>query len=50
MADAPRSFWGWGREGAGPNDEQAEGIRKTLEARLGVAELAVRPAPTIRCS
>ena len=39
-----RRFWGWGIEGAGPSAAQQEGIRKTMEGRLGTAlELADEP-------
>ena len=44
---AQRSFWGWGVEGAGPSEEQAQAMVKTLSARLGVAPQALRPAPRI---
>jgi alkyldihydroxyacetonephosphate synthase len=46
---APRSFWGWGREGEGPSAEQQEGIRKTLAQRFaaipGAGDLALAPPP-----
>ncbi|HVH19600.1 MAG TPA: FAD-binding oxidoreductase [Myxococcota bacterium] len=42
-----RSFWGWGVEGAGPSEEQAQAMVKTFSARLGVAPQALRPAPRI---
>lgn len=42
-----RSFWGWGVEEAGPNPEQQEGIRKTLEGRLAVSDLSLAPEPRI---
>jgi alkyldihydroxyacetonephosphate synthase len=48
-----RKFWGWGYEDAGPSEEQAAGIAKTLAERFGVAidlvapprvdEIALRP-------
>ncbi len=44
---ARRSFWGWGLEGAGPNDEQAAGIGRTLAVRFGQPELRVAPAPRL---
>jgi alkyldihydroxyacetonephosphate synthase len=44
---AKRSFWGWGNEGAGPSEEQAQGMVKVFAARLGVAPQALRPAPRI---
>jgi alkyldihydroxyacetonephosphate synthase len=47
VATARRSFWGWGLEGAGPNEEQAAGIARTLAARFGARELRVAPAPLL---
>jgi alkyldihydroxyacetonephosphate synthase len=44
---ARRSFWGWGLEGAGPSEEQALGIGRTLAARFGRADLRVAPAPSL---
>jgi len=44
---ARRSFWGWGHEGAGPSDEQAAGIGRTLAQRFGQSDLAVAPAPRL---
>ena len=41
-----RSFWGWGLEDAGPNEEQAAGIARTLAARFE-APLELAPAPRI---
>ncbi|HIF97671.1 MAG TPA: FAD-binding oxidoreductase [Myxococcales bacterium] len=39
-----RSFWGWGLESAGPDAAQQDGIRKTMEQRLGASlELAAAP-------
>ncbi len=51
---AERKFWGWGFEGAGPNEEQAAGIARGIEKRFGrplpekippprVSELELRP-------
>jgi alkyldihydroxyacetonephosphate synthase len=42
---ARRKFWGWGLEGAGPNEEQAAGIARTLAARFGKPDLELAPAP-----
>ncbi len=44
---ARRSFWGWGLEGAGPSEEQAAGIGRTLAARFGKPDLRVAPAPRL---
>jgi alkyldihydroxyacetonephosphate synthase len=44
---ARRSFWGWGLEGAGPNEEQAAGIGRTLAARFGAPDLKLAPAPRL---
>ena len=41
---AERRFWGWGREGAGPDAEQSAGIVRTLADRFGVA-LELVPEP-----
>jgi alkyldihydroxyacetonephosphate synthase len=40
----PRKFWGWGREGDGPNEEQAAGITRSLAARFGT-DLELAPPP-----
>jgi alkyldihydroxyacetonephosphate synthase len=42
-----RSFWGWGREGAGPGEDAVCGIARTLEGRFGVELPAALPAPRI---
>jgi alkyldihydroxyacetonephosphate synthase len=52
-----RKFWGWGLEGAGPSEEQAQGVARVLSERFGVPlapqapprveELALR-APRVR--
>ncbi len=42
-----RSFWGWGLEGLGPNDEQALGIGRTLAERFAQPDLRVAPAPRL---
>ena len=47
MVAARRSFWGWGLEGAGPSEEQALGIGRTLAARFEQPELRVAPAPRL---
>jgi alkyldihydroxyacetonephosphate synthase len=44
---ARRSFWGWGLEGAGPSEEQALGIGRTLAARFAQPDLRVAPAPRL---
>src|SRR5262245_41683883 len=44
---ARRSFWGWGHEGAGPNEEQALGIARTLAARFAQPDLRLAPAPRL---
>ena len=41
-----RSFWGWGVESAGPDASQQEGIRKTMEERLG-SSLDLAPEPEL---
>jgi alkyldihydroxyacetonephosphate synthase len=41
-----RKFWGWGLEGAGPDDEQQAGIARTLGERFGV-ELQATAPPTL---
>ncbi|MDG2335318.1 MAG: FAD-binding oxidoreductase [Myxococcota bacterium] len=49
MADSTttrRSFWGWGNENGGPDSAQQEGIRATMEQRLGGA-LELAPAPKL---
>jgi alkyldihydroxyacetonephosphate synthase len=43
-----RKFWGWGVEGAGPDDTQAAAIGKTLGQRFGVADLEIAPPPRIQ--
>lgn len=51
MAAAPggarRSFWGWGHEGAGPTEEQARGVARTLGERFGVALEPPAPPPRL---
>jgi alkyldihydroxyacetonephosphate synthase len=42
-----RSFWGWGLEGAGPDAEQQDGIRRTLAARFEAPDLALAPEPRV---
>jgi len=42
-----RSFWGWGVESAGPDAGQQEGIRKTMEQRLG-SSLELAPEPRLQ--
>jgi len=41
-----RKFWGWGVEGAGPDEEQARGIARTLSALYG-RDLELAPVPRI---
>ena len=43
---ARRKFWGWGVEGAGPDEEQARGVARTLSAAYG-RELELAPVPRI---
>ncbi|MGH0030241.1 MAG: FAD-binding oxidoreductase [Myxococcota bacterium] len=47
MTRPRRSFWGWGNEGAGPSDEQARAMAKTLAGRFGAEPEALRPAPVL---
>src|SRR5262245_30816409 len=42
-----RSFWGWGVEGGGPSEEQAQAMVKTFAGRLGTAPQALRPPPKL---
>lgn len=42
-----RKFWGWGNEGDGPDESQAEGIAKTVTQRFGASDLALAPAPRL---
>jgi alkyldihydroxyacetonephosphate synthase len=44
---ARRKFWGWGREGEGPSEEQAAGIARALAARFGRGDIALAPVPRI---
>ncbi|NNL86572.1 MAG: FAD-binding oxidoreductase [Myxococcales bacterium] len=44
---AERKFWGWGVEGAGPNDEQAAAIARGVEARFGCSLPEAIPAPKV---
>ena len=44
---ARRSFWGWGTEDGGPNEEQAAGIARTLAERFGESALELAPAPRL---
>jgi len=46
-AAAQRSFWGWGREGAGPDAAQQQAIVRTLAARFAAGERTLAPAPRI---
>ena len=43
---ARRKFWGWGLEGAGPDENQAQGIARTLSQRFE-REIELAPAPRI---
>ena len=47
MTPAPRKFWGWGREGEGPNEEQAAGVAATLAGHFGLKGLELAPPPRI---
>jgi alkyldihydroxyacetonephosphate synthase len=42
-----RKFWGWGREGEGPDEAQAAGIVRALAERFGAPELRLAPPPRI---
>jgi alkyldihydroxyacetonephosphate synthase len=42
-----RKFWGWGVEGAGPDEEQARRLLRTLAERLGVAGFELAPPPRL---
>jgi alkyldihydroxyacetonephosphate synthase len=44
VSTAPRRFWGWGREGEGPDERQAQGIARTLAQRFA-RPLELAPAP-----
>jgi alkyldihydroxyacetonephosphate synthase len=44
---ARRSFWGWGREGEGPDEAQAAGIARALGERFGRTDIRLAPAPRI---
>jgi alkyldihydroxyacetonephosphate synthase len=46
-ATAPRKFWGWGREGEGPSEDQATGIARSLAARFGAPAGGLVPVPRI---
>jgi alkyldihydroxyacetonephosphate synthase len=47
-SSAPRrKFWGWGLEGAGPDEEQARRLLRTLAERLGGAPLELAPPPRL---
>ena len=47
MADPRRKFWGWGVEGAGPDEKQAAGVARALAERFGDPDLSIAPAPRI---
>jgi alkyldihydroxyacetonephosphate synthase len=42
-----RKFWGWGWEGDGLTDSELASLAGIVAARLGLADLSVRPAPEI---
>ena len=42
-----RKFWGWGWEGDGLSDSELASLAGIVAARLGSADLTVRPAPEI---
>jgi alkyldihydroxyacetonephosphate synthase len=46
-APSPRKFWGWGREGEGPTEEQAAAIARALSARFGAPAGGLAPIPRI---
>jgi alkyldihydroxyacetonephosphate synthase len=41
------SFWGWGHEGAGPNEAARASLAKSLGERFGRTDLAPAPLPRI---
>ena len=41
------SFWGWGREGAGPDDAARERLAKSLGERFGRPDLRAAPLPRL---
>jgi alkyldihydroxyacetonephosphate synthase len=47
VSAAPRKFWGWGREGEGPDERQAAGVVKTLAGLFGAGDLELRAPPRI---
>ncbi len=47
VAGTRRSFWGWGNEGAGPSEEQARAMLKTLGRRYGAPLAELLPKPRI---
>jgi len=47
VSPAPRKFWGWGREGEGPDEQQAAGVVGTLAGLFGSGDLDLCPAPRI---
>jgi alkyldihydroxyacetonephosphate synthase len=42
-----RRFWGWGVEGAGPNEEQHGRLAHTVASRFGATGLTITPPPTV---
>ncbi|HXX49454.1 MAG TPA: FAD-binding oxidoreductase [Myxococcota bacterium] len=42
-----QSFWGWGREGAGPDDAARERLAKSLGERFGRVDLRAAPLPKL---
>jgi alkyldihydroxyacetonephosphate synthase len=44
---APRKFWGWGREGEGPDEQQAAGVVRTLGHLFGADDLTLAAPPRI---
>ena len=47
MSSRRRKFWGWGREGEGPNAEQTAKIGELLAARFDTGPLEATPPPTV---
>jgi alkyldihydroxyacetonephosphate synthase len=47
MTERRRKFWGWGIEGAGPDEAARQGLAKALAARFAIAEPTITPPPTI---
>lgn len=46
-APGPRSFWGWGHEGLGPDPLMMEILLEVVQARFGLEGFAEIPAPVL---